>query len=272
MIRRITDFTPYMDWIEGFRGDGRYSDPMLSTEEQIACNLLAAATKPEKHALGVFRGGEMIGLFVLLILPDERYIEMLAGLSRSSAAYEELLRHLAAQYPGYLADFVFNPDNDLLKSALTARGAEFCPEQQKMIFTHDLPAVSGEGIELLSAPYMAQYLAMHNTDMYWTGEKVAAATERFRTFLAVEDGTVAGYLDVTHCYEENEPYDLLVLPAYRRKGWGRKLLAAALRMNEPKDMMLLVETDNAPAIRLYESMGFEAVPGQNSLTVHWQIE
>ncbi len=36
-------------------------------------------------------------------------------------------------------------------------------------------------------------------------------------------------------------------------------------------MMLLVNTDNAPAIRLYASMGFQTVPGQNSLTAHWEI-
>ena len=95
MIQRITDFAPYMDWIDGFHGDDRFSDPMLATEEQVACNLLAAATKPDKHALGVFRSDRLIGLFVLLILPEERYIEMLAGLSREAAAYEEILLHLS---------------------------------------------------------------------------------------------------------------------------------------------------------------------------------
>mgnify|MGYP004713013173 FL=1 len=36
-------------------------------------------------------------------------------------------------------------------------------------------------------------------------------------------------------------------------------------------MMLLVDTDNIPAIRLYASMGFRTVRGQNSLTAHWEI-
>lgn len=107
--------------------------------------------------------------------------------------------------------------------------------------------------------------------MYWTGEKVAAAPERFRIFLAIDGGRVVGYLDVTHCFEENEPYNLFVLPEYRRRGFGRKLLAAALECNRPKGMMLLVETDNTAAIRLYESMNFKTVPGQNSLTAHWRI-
>lgn len=72
-------------------------------------------------------------------------------------------------------------------------------------------------------------------------------------------------------FEENEPYNLFVLPEYRRRGFGRKLLAAALECNRPKGMMLLVDTDNVPAIRLYASMGFQTVREQNSLTAHWEI-
>ena len=71
--------------------------------------------------------------------------------------------------------------------------------------------------------------------------------------------------------EENEPNDLRVLEAYRRRGWGRRLLAKAIELNRPHGMMLLVDTDNVPALRLYESMGFEKAEGENSLTASWQI-
>ena len=107
--------------------------------------------------------------------------------------------------------------------------------------------------------------------MYWTGEKVLQAQDRFRTFLAIRDGAVAGYIDVTCTLPENEPYDLLVLPEYRRMGYGRKLLASAVGANAPNGMMLYVDADNAPAIGLYTSMGFAAVPGQNNLTAHWTL-
>ena len=105
----------------------------------------------------------------------------------------------------------------------------------------------------------------------WTAGNSLRAFRGTRIFLAIDGGRVVGYLDVTHCFEENEPYSLLVLPEYRRRGFGRKLLAAALEHNRPKGMMLLVDTDNIPAIRLYASMGFQTIPGQNSLTAHWEI-
>ena len=54
-------------------------------------------------------------------------------------------------------------------------------------------------------------------------------------------------------------------------GYGRKLLAKALDMNRPNGMMLLVDVDNEPAIRLYASMGFAKAQGQNNLTAHWRI-
>ena len=76
---------------------------------------------------------------------------------------------------------------------------------------------------------------------------------------------------MTHCFAENEPYDLLVLEEYRGMGYGRKLLAKALERNQPNGMMLLVDADNDPAIHLYESVGFAKVQGQNNLTAHWTL-
>ena len=52
-------------------------------------------------------------------------------------------------------------------------------------------------------------------------------------------------------------------------GYGRKLLAKALEANAPNAMSVLVDADNAPAIRLYASMGF--AKKQTILTAHWTV-
>ena len=85
-----------------------------------------------------------------------------------------------------------------------------------------------------------------------------------------ESGKMMGYI-LFNEFDENEPFDLFVLEEYRRKGYGRKLLAKALEMNQPNGMMLLVDADNEPAIRLYEFVGFAKVQGQNNLTAHWMV-
>lgn len=272
MIYRITKYEDCREFVADFDHDPKFSDPMLTTEEQLRNNLIKSINQPERHCvLGVFKEERMIGLFAFLILQDEHYSEMLVGLSRDRSAYEEMFEYLEQNYPGYDVDFVFNPKNDLLKALLNSRKAEFEPEQQKMVLRTPILDVDTSSVELLSEKYVAQYCALHNKDMYWTGEKVASSSDRFRVFVAICDEQVIGYMDVTHCFEENEPFDLFVREEDRRKGYGRKLLAKALELNQPKGMMLLVETDNDPAIRLYVSMGFEKVLGQNNLTAHWKV-
>lgn len=272
-IKIITSFDGCEGFVRGFCRDNAFSDPMLSNDEQIRCNLRKAIEKPEDHlVIGVFDGQKMVGLFSFLALGEEKYLEMLAGLSRDEEAYREMFGYLHERFPSYSADFVFNPHNRLLYDLLKQRGAEFETEQYKMVFaSHDVPHIDTSGVEMLTEKTIPSYLAMHNTDLYWTGDKVIGAADRFRTFVAVEDGQAVGYVDVTHCFEENEPVDLLVKEGHRRKGYGRKLLAKALEMNAPKGMMLLVDIDNEAAIRLYRSLGFEKAENQNSLTAHCQV-
>ena len=82
---------------------------------------------------------------------------------------------------------------------------------------------------------------------------------------------MVGYADVTICFAENEVYDLWVKPEYRRRGWGRKLMARAIELNRPRGMMLLEDVGNYAANGLYRSVGFQVVEGANSLTATWMI-
>ncbi len=272
MIEIIESIDECREFAEEFYGDPQFSDPMLTNEEQFQHNLANCIGKPERYlALGVYLDGQMDGLFTFLVVKEERYLEMLVGLSRVRSAYQEVFHYLEEHYPGYDADFVFNPGNHLLKQMMEARAAEFEPEQQKMVFVGPVAGVDTSGVELYSDQYKGEYTAIHNKDTYWTAEKVVAALDRFRVLVAVHEGSLVGYLDVTHCFEENEPYDLLVLKKYRGMGYGRKLLAKALNLNEPNGMMLMVDVDQTPAVRFFEFMGFEKVNHQNNLTAHWKI-
>ena len=154
------------------------------------------------------------------------------------------------------------------EEALAALGAEFEPEQQKLVLCRAVPYVPDARIVPYRPEYRAQYLALHTVDRYWTGEKVLAAPEVFRVLLALEAGEAAGYIDLTHNSTENEPYDLFVREKSRRRGLGRALLAAAVQENRPNGMTLLVDIDNEAAIALYEAQGFERADGENNITAH----
>ena len=270
MIRMIRTYEECRCFAAGFQGDPHFSDPMLSSDEQLQCNLVRPIENPDGYCVfGVCHEETLIGLFAFLVIRDEQYAEMLVGLSREKATYSEALQYLEQHFPGYGVDFVFNPGNCLLREQLHLRKADFEPEQQKLVQEAPAPDMDTTGIVPLSDQYAEQYCAIHNKDVYWTGEKVMQAQDRFHTFLAIRDGRVVGYIDVTCTFKENEPFDLFVLEEYRRMGYGRKLLAKALEANAPNAMSVLVDADNAPAIRLYASMGF--AEKQNILTAHWAV-
>ena len=142
-----------------------------------------------------------------------------------------------------------------------------------MVYSHKALDINTDDIQPYSIKYKEQYMAIHDdSDRYWTAEKTIEAKDCFNIFLAIINDKVIGYIDVSNCFEENEPYDLYVDPEYRRKGFGRKLLAKALKENEPKGTMLLVDIDNIPAISLYESVGFIKKENFNMQVAHWLIK
>ena len=73
---KLIDVNEYMDFINEISRAPSFSDPMLSSEEQIRCNLLDAPNKPANKVWGILEGDEIIGLFVFLILEEESYIEI----------------------------------------------------------------------------------------------------------------------------------------------------------------------------------------------------
>lgn len=259
MITKIKTIDEISDFALSFGDDVSFSDPMLRTEKAFEQNLTRAISHPEEHCvIGVYSGNVLKGVFSFLVKTDERYLEMLGGLSREEEAYEEMLDYLKQRFPSYEVDFVYNPRNHLIRSALEARGADFDPEQLRLVWDGRPPVWNDFCIVVpYEAAYQGDYLAIHRDEgRYWTAEKVIAAADRFHIFLALRQGRVVGYIDVTYLYAENEPYDIFVCKEERKRGYGKALLGKALAANGSRGMVALVERDNAPAVRLFESMGF----------------
>lgn len=146
----IKNLESWTDFIKEVNKDPRFTNPTTATPEAYESKIIQTVDDPEKLVLGILEDGIQQGLFVFSILKDDRYVEMLAGFSRSGEAYEAMAEYLLEHFPGFEADFVFNPANDLLTELLKRRGAEIDQEQQYMKLTGNPPAVDTEGIELLS--------------------------------------------------------------------------------------------------------------------------
>lgn len=126
MIVTIDSFEKYRAFILDISRDPLFCDPHFTYDPD---NLYGSLHRKDESAFAVVADGTVQGLFVWLILPDRRYMEMLIGLTRSEAAFSEMLSHLAESYPGYQADFVLNPKNTALFRVLTGKGAYFDGEQ-----------------------------------------------------------------------------------------------------------------------------------------------
>lgn len=127
MIKIIKAYDECSDFVSDFPQESMQKDEIT---ERLTRHI---ENSDKNRVIGVFAEGGMTGLFSFFVLPDEKYIEMLECFSREKESYAEAFRYLADSFPGYDADFVFDPQNSVLKELLEEYGAEFDTEQQKMV-------------------------------------------------------------------------------------------------------------------------------------------
>ena len=262
LIREIRSFDKFESFINCLAEDPLYSDPHFAHSRN---NLYGSVNKKDEYAFAVEENGITEGIFVWLVIPEERFIEMIIGFTKEEKIFSEMLAYMEEKYPGCQLDIVFNPLNLAISPPLKKRGAAFDPVQQKMILTGCAPDASDSRIVLLSGEWEKQYCDLHRTDTYWTAERVLAAQDRFRVLLAVEDGQVLGYLDVTHCFDENEIYDLYVRPEASEQRYELALLGKAIELNRPHGMIVLVDADSKAETDLYAAAGFTKAPGPDTI-------
>ena len=106
----------------------------------------------------------------------------------------------------------------------------------------------------------------------WLDENLGSGS--LRAFVGEDGGTLVGFaltMEVPASLRLGRFWlirDLFVLPAHRRLGVGRALLASVhAAAIEAGALRLVVQTedDNDPAIRLYAGCGFELIEGYRSL-------
>ena len=262
MIKEIYSFDLYEEFIKSFSGSSVFADPHFEFDND---NLYNSLRNDNKKAYIVSEGEKINGLFVWLILPNEKYIEMLIGLSKDESSIREMITLIENKYKGYQLDFVINPQHNLFSSFLRSKNAKFEEEQQWMVWEKEIENQYQHEIVLLTPEYEAQYMDRHSKDTFWTADKVIKAKDKFRVFLAIHEEKVVGYIDVTYCYEKNEPYALWVDRKFQDMGYEQALLQAAIKMNRPNKMMVLVDINNHVEIEMLKSIGFTPIIGTNSV-------
>ena len=96
----------------------------------------------------------------------------------------------------------------------------------------------------------------------WSVESIQSELEKAdsRCTVAVEDSKVVGFLAFEQIADEGSIVEIAVSPDYRRRGIARALINEALRnCTGLRTVFLEVREGNAPAVALYESLGFERI-------------
>jgi ribosomal-protein-alanine N-acetyltransferase len=115
---------------------------------------------------------------------------------------------------------------------------------------HHVPQVAELEKLCFSAPWSANSIAHELTTDYsfW--------------LVAEDDGAVVGYIGSQIAFPEADVMNVAVRPEYRRRGVGQILVEALsthLRNIDCESLTLEVRASNAPAIALYEKLGFAQV-------------
>ena len=77
--------------------------------------------------------------------------------------------------------------------------------------------------------------------------------------VAVEDGEVLGYVGSQTVLQEADMMNIAVADTHRRRGIARMLVEELIRQLDAYQLTLEVRASNAPAIALYEKLGFTQV-------------
>ena len=98
----------------------------------------------------------------------------------------------------------------------------------------------------------------------WSENSIASEVENPLSYwlVAEVDGIIAGYVGSQTVLDAADMMNLAVSPDYRRQGIGQALVNALvehLQQNKVIALLLEVRVSNAPAIALYESLGFAQV-------------
>ena len=98
----------------------------------------------------------------------------------------------------------------------------------------------------------------------WSEKSIASELDNKLSLwlVAMEDGDLAGYVGSQAVMGEADMMNVAVDPAFRRRGIGEKLVCALveeLKCAGNVSLALEVRVSNAPAIALYEKLGFTKV-------------
>lgn len=111
------------------------------------------------------------------------------------------------------------------------------------------------------AGYIAE-IERHCFSTPWTEQQIKSSDDSTVFFLAKADGKTVGYGGMYTVLDEGYITNIGVMPDYRRKGIGAKIVKELIDYSIKNSLCFLsleVRVSNMAAIKLYDSFGFKEV-------------
>lgn len=212
--------------------------------------------------------GAIRGLLALLVEKDNTYLEAIGGVFTEDDYYmvaSDFYSYIVSEYPGYRFDAAYPIENKQAISFMESIGAELIDYdlELRLKIENYTSEEHMNPVFQLSDSYYKGFVHLHdstNPDVYWTGERLLKALDKFDVLITTKEEFVSGSV-VTSKWNKDmaEIYLLSVTKDHKEKGIESALVGKAVEgafKRGVREVLVMVERDNTLMLNLYRSMGF----------------
>lgn len=235
--------------------------------------ILAQFEKMDKHpndkVLVCTDGTNIQGILALLVEPENMFMEAIGGVfaeKNYAAVAMEFYEYMEENYPGYHFDAAYPEENQQAIDFIESIGAMIIDYDYELRVNKKkyIPIDEIHHIIHLNEKYYKDFVDIHdkyNPNVYWTGDRLLMALDKFDIFIALDSKRVVGSI-VTSKFNKNvrEIYLMAVEEGKRHLDYEIALINRTVGHafdNEAEEIMVMAEKNNLKLIKDYESLGFE---------------
>lgn len=224
---------------------------------------------PDDEVLICTENNKIVGVLGLCVESKDKYLEAVGGVFAEENYHDialQFFQYLKEKYAGFHFDAAYPKENIDAICFMQAFGAKCIGVDLEMTLKkHDLKSTKdNKEVVLLNQKYYELFSRFHddsNANVYWSGERLLSALNKFDIFIALDKDEVIGSI-VTSIFgnKKREIYFMDIEKGYHRQGYAKALLEKSINRafsSGANELMVMIGEENIPAINLYESFGFQ---------------
>ena len=212
-------------------------------------------------------GSKILGLLALLVEPEDMYLEFVGGVFAEDnyvAVANEFFKYIRDKYKGYLLDAAYPEENVQAIEFMESVGAKLIGFDYEYRINNDgfrsFPMT--DDVIYLNEKYYEDFIKHHNRmnpDVYWTGEKLINALDKFDIFIALENDKVIGSIVLG---KFNKKADEIYFLSVEKESihLEKALLNRGIRhafSSGTYELLLMIGKDDKKRIDVCEEVGFK---------------